>query len=129
MRVPMMNTASAWRKAEPWIERAMDGSLGETVEDVMRQVLIGRAQLWLSDKGAAVTRIVDAKKRVLHIVALGGERKDEWIPDLVNELKDFAEHEHCELVLAVGRPGWSRDFRKHGFKVEKITGIYEVSHA
>lgn len=125
----MLNMANAWRKAEPMIAEAMKDSLGESVENLRDQVFIGRAQLWLSDRCAAVTRIVDAKKRVLHIVAVSGEGKEAWLPDLVHEIKDFARHEQCEILLAVGRPGWKRDFRKHGFKLEKITGVCEVRHA
>lgn len=119
----------AWLYAKPYIEKAMEGSLGETAEDLHKDLLADRAQLWIADNGAAVSRVLEAKKRVLHIVALGGEDVDDWIVSLMDEWKGFARKNGCDFIIAIGRPGWKKFFPKLGLKVRKITGVWEAKDA
>lgn len=127
--VQMKNIPQAWRTAKPYIESAMSDSLGETADDLYIDLLKDKAQLWTVDGGAAVSRVLQAKKKVLHIVALGGEGMNDWIDALMQEWRSFADTHGCELIMAVGRPGWKKVFPRLGFEVKKITGICEVHRA
>lgn len=127
--VPLRDVPVVWPRVKFWLDEAMEGSLGESSDDLYRACLEDRAQLWTLPKAAAVSRVIQARKKVLHIVALGGEGVDEWIGEFVSEWKDFARKNGCVSLLAIGRPGWKRVFPRIGFSVKKITGVCEVGNA
>ena len=110
----------------PWLDKALQYGYGESVDKWLEEAEQDQAQLWVSPHGAAVTRVIDVGDRILHIVSLGGGKKHEWLDEMVGEWKSFAKRNGCKKVIATGRPGWKKDFAKHGFSVEKITGVCEV---
>lgn len=129
MMVEIKNIPLAWKECSHFIEDAMESSLGESAVDLYIELLSDRAQLWTVEEGAAVSRVLQAKKKVLHIVALGGRGMESWIDGLMQEWKYFALNHGCDLIMAVGRPGWKKVFPRLGFEVKKITGVCEVKNA
>jgi hypothetical protein len=120
---------SAWFYAKPYIEMAMKDSLGETAEDLHEAILGDKAQLWISDGGAAVSRVLQGKKKAMQIVAMGGDNMREWLDEMVNGWKEFAKEQRCDLVMASGRRGWKREMSKYGFGEKYVTIVCEVSNA
>ena len=123
------NVAAAWPKAAPFISAAMDYAIGEGPEDLRAQAERDVAQLWMNDSAAAITRVHQSSERVLEVVALGGERMDAWLPEMVDSWQAFARETQCKRIIATGRPGWRKAFKDYGFAIEKITGVLEVHNA
>jgi len=55
-------------------------------------------------------------RRALSVVALGGAGMDQWLSRFVAFLDWLARDQGCTQVLAVGRPGWRKALRAHGFQ-------------
>jgi hypothetical protein len=45
----------------------------------------------------------------------GGERMEQWLPDILQALKDHARHNGCSSVEVFGRKGWERVLKPHGY--------------
>jgi hypothetical protein len=117
--------------AHPLLERAMASSLGETADSVSSDIIAERSRLWiLGQFGLAVTKVIEARKRVFQIVAIvGGGKTPEMVADTITAFEREARRCGCDLILACGRPGWEKDMVRNGFSVEKITAVKEVSRA
>ncbi len=124
--IPHNEAMVVWPQCAGRIGQALRHTTNPDVEVVRKWIEEGKADLWHGDSASAVTYFLDGPHRVLNIIAVGGEHKEAWLEEAVNAWVDFAREYECSSVIASGRPGWSRDFRKHGFKVTHITGMREV---
>ena len=61
-------------------------------------------------------RIFDSGKQVLNVTTTGGTGMDEWLPELVEACSGIAKALDCEEIYVVGRMGWLKTLKKHGFK-------------
>ena len=132
-RVPYEFVDDIWGKAEPFLKRAVDTSMGRyDMPSLYADVKSGRQQLWLyHDKNeeivsAMTTQFIYYPLRVnLSVAFLGSDDKsfspDDWVAHM-EQVMDWAKIHGCSAVEVVGRKGWARLFKKIGF-VETFTTI------
>jgi len=102
-------------KWQDHISRALSYQQTHDIEDVERMVSKGEAQLWLGQKSAAVTEIIQFPKcKVLHLWLCGGDLR-EITETMLPEAEAFARKEGCNRLTTAGRIGWDRVMRTHGF--------------
>jgi hypothetical protein len=113
---------TAWPQVADWLDEA----LGKTdslmsVEDLQRSVRNGVMRLWLIHRddrvvAAFVTEIVRGSRGgAVHVVALGGDRMNDWIEEVVESLEAYSRANECKYVVEMGRPGWSRVLERLGW--------------
>lgn len=76
-------------------------------------------QLWVVDdyRAACVTQIVVyPQHKVCLVVALGGEGMDEWFPELMDTVEEWARQVGCRYVEEYGRKGWQKVGSKRGYE-------------
>jgi hypothetical protein len=106
-----------WPEVAPRLRRAILRTGLSAFADVERDVLDGRALLWLALSGdreevaidaVATTRLeqTDAGK-VCVIVACEGRGRYRWLP-LIGGIESYAKAEGCRSVRIFGRKGWLR---------------------
>lgn len=107
-----------WPLAAPLLAGAVErDEEGRALDDILDELLINRAQLWLIEDdgkviGAVVTAIHTRKAdgaRLCKLEWAGGERVEEWMP-LVPMVEDWARRQGCREVRVAGRPGFARLF-------------------
>lgn len=120
---------NAWPAARGFVASALDHSFYETPDTLLRELCAGRAQLWAhgDGRGYSVTRMIHVKQKALQVVAFAGRDMTEWVSDAVAEWEAFAQSNDCAMVVAVGRPGWKREFGRNGFEVTNIIGTKKVA--
>lgn len=97
------------------IKRALAYQATHSIEDVERMVDEGDAQLWLGQKSAAVTEIVQFPQcKTLHLWLCGGDLR-EITEEMLPRAEAFARAEGCNRLTTAGRIGWDRVMNKHGF--------------
>ncbi|MGJ4884727.1 MULTISPECIES: hypothetical protein [unclassified Bradyrhizobium] len=120
-----------WPKVAPRLRRAILRTGLSAFADVERDVLDGRALLWLalSQEGdiiaidaVATTRLelTDAGK-VCVIVACEGRGRYRWLP-LIGGIETYAKTESCRGMRIYGRKGWLRalaDYRHTHVIIQK----------
>ena len=100
----------AWPHFKDKIESAVSKVGLADFEYIERQVLDGRALLWLAWDGetvhaAAVTQLTTDS--VCEIVACGGSGLKKFLP-LISDLENFAKAENCRAIRIIGRKGWTK---------------------
>ena len=103
-----------WPHVENHIERSAARAEGElTPADYLAFLINGQMHLWVAieDKNviaAMVTQvIVYPRKRVLRIIAIGGEGMERW-KQFFPMLENFAASLNCTSLEAWGRKGWKK---------------------
>lgn len=108
-----------WGSIEPHLQRVLDKiDSGHTVEDVLTKLQWQDQQLWnVNDwQAIAVTQIsILPQHKVLSVVYVSGDDVDEWLPDLVSTLREFAQSTGCKYVEFYGRDGWRKKAKPLGF--------------
>lgn len=123
-RIPPRDTPRVYRLAEKTIQRVLDRSNGETShESLVKELFQDLKQLWLiaSDKhellGAGITEYITyPEKKVVRIVMLGGRNLKDWESEFEKTMVLFARSLGCSAIEVIGRKGWIRELRKHGYK-------------
>jgi hypothetical protein len=111
------------RKSEAWTRGRA------TVDDIVRFLYTGQMDLWVivdtkTVYGYVITEIKNYPRQkwlVLQYAAgLPGciEKVDTQMHEL---LEKFARDAGCSGVEYIGRPGWRKDARKHGYVTESVT--------
>lgn len=120
--VPTDYIPGIWEEAAPELQRAIDFADGEmSLSDVLAQLLVGQMQLWVAHEGGKglaylVTTIEQyPQQRAARVVLLAGSQMQEWQPHLLDKVERWAVSCGCELVEWVGRPGWVREMKRHGY--------------
>lgn len=97
------------------IKRALSYQATHSIEDVEKMVEEGYAQLWLGEKSAAVTEIVDFPQcRTLHLWLCGGDLR-EITEVMLPKAEEYARKQGCNRLTTAGRIGWDRVMNRHGF--------------
>ena len=117
---------SVWPVVEAELARVLVDSYHQSTDEWMRACAEDRAQLWMGEKFSALTEVREGEPRILHVTALAGEGMAEWLDDLVAAWRSFAAEVGCKMMVATGRLGWKREFKRHGFTVTRIVGVCEV---
>lgn len=107
--------AESWERSKPFLADALAYTGLHSVDDVLEQVQDGSALFYPVRGGAAVFRVVEyPQKRVLLIWLYGGEMASNM--EGVLGAADFhAEEQDCTEVMVIGRRGWERALKPHGF--------------
>lgn len=93
-----------------WLQSALDKGEGMTLDDVKEELAEGRAMLWQGEKSAVV---VELKGQVLHFWLAGGDL-DEILSIRVG-VEAFGRAHGYQLITLMGRKGWARRLRPHGY--------------
>lgn len=78
-------------------------------------VVGGRAQLWVSPGCAVVTVIENDPCERRLLVWLAGGDLDELTKRMLPRVEDWGRTHGCRRLLVIGRPGWERAMKPHGF--------------
>jgi hypothetical protein len=99
-----------------WIEDALEYSQGtHDISDVMYSISIGEMQLFANKGGCVVTQITQyPQKKVLFVFLAGGELDS--VISLHDEVISYAKSKNCDTLMQVGRMGWTKELKKHGWK-------------
>lgn len=105
------------RGAHGWRRRTSDPSTYPTIEEIIADVERRHAVLWVVMDGAGfiaawITRIKidDARRKVVEVGILGGERGAEWFTKIRSRMHEFRKAEGAELLIWTGRKAWRRVF-------------------
>jgi hypothetical protein len=111
------HVGAIWPQVAPRLRLAIQRTGLSAFADVARDVLAGRALLWLalSRDGEIVTMDAVAMTRlertdvglVCVIVACEGNKRHRWLP-LLAGIEAYAKGEGCRSVRIFGRKGWQR---------------------
>jgi hypothetical protein len=99
---------------------------GETVTEVIDELLTNTAQLWVMRKGGdpyavGVSRLEETPKgRMVRAWLLAGPRMEDWIGDLILTVARKASDVGAVGFRLEGRPGWGPALRKRGFKTQAV---------
>ncbi|RAK60886.1 hypothetical protein DJ021_14225 [Phenylobacterium hankyongense] len=111
-----MSFEADWARCAPWIDAAL-AHAGRThgLSDVKAMILAGDAGFW-PGRGAALVATTedDPGERRLLIWLAGGELS-ELRTELLPQAEAWARACGCRRVLIIGRPGWERALKRHGF--------------
>ena len=124
---------AAWPRIADLLRPMIDVAHGElTPEGILRRVLNDELFVYgvANDADAliavvlvTITDFPDTGKRILEAPFVGGSRMSEWLPAMLETLKDVARNLGCTHLRGCGRPGWERVHPE--FK--KIRTVYEVT--
>lgn len=97
-------------------QKALDlGSNVYELEDIAAAVKSGAMQTFSNEDAFVVTQIgVFPRKKVLNILLLAGEL--DAVLALQPEIEAFGRQHGCELMTAMGRPGWQKILPKLGWR-------------
>lgn len=127
--------AALWPDIEQYVERALrhDPFVTATAEIVGQQLATGYARLLLAVRddanilGATVVQLYRAENgRALHVLTTSGVEMETWLDALIEALREMAQANNCIAVCMSGRPGWTRELRKYGFRTHHVQMVMEV---
>lgn len=89
---------------------------GATVDDIERDIITGRSQLWLINEGQAICLTCITKEAVRVEAAVGSKRR-EWQEELDDHLKNWAKALGKKRVVGLVRPGWYKWAKTQGYRL------------
>lgn len=111
--------------AMPMLRKSFKLSDGRHSQESVTELLTSRkGQLWVAIEDGKIIMALVSEIRVypelktLAILLCGGIKMHLWLDDLIAKLKDVSGRHEIEKIETIGRPGWVRALRSHGF-VEK----------
>jgi hypothetical protein len=115
-RRPMTVMEYEWKRCRPWIEAAMEYSLGSyTIDDVWAEIQAGSWIFWPGENCAMVFQFQTfPRKKWFHGVFCGGDLEE--IKAMQPRLLSFAKHCGCDGITIAGRQGWGRALRDLGWQ-------------
>jgi hypothetical protein len=89
------------------------------IEAIDAMVIAGTAQFWCDGKSALVTRIVEypGGAREVNILAVAGTLESVW-GAVEPQIADFARSRGATKVYGIGRLGWVKSAKAHGWEYE-----------
>ena len=98
------------------LQKALEyGGGTHRLDDVVRMLKAGEAQLWENEGGVIVTEVNDYPlRKAIHYWLLAGELRD--VLALEHEINPWAVEQGCTVATACGRRGWSRVAAPTGWK-------------
>lgn len=121
-----------WREIEPFIERALEYSLGTLAkEQVLEALTSGEMQGFLvctpNLVGVCVTRIqIYPATKNLEVLLLAGDGFDEWGGELDGVLRRLGGLTQCNRMVCMGRRGWARKLRQLGWGEQSVLVAKEL---
>jgi hypothetical protein len=107
--------SESWECSKPFLVDALGFTGSHSIDDVLEEVKDGSALFYPVQNGAAVFKLGDyPQKRVLLIWLYGGEMASN-IKGVLEAAEFHAEELECTELMIVGRRGWERVLKPHGF--------------
>jgi hypothetical protein len=107
--------SESWERSKPFLADALEFTGSHSVEDVLGEVQDGSAVFYPVRDGAAVFKVGEyPQKRVLLIWLYGGEMASN-IEGVLEAAEFHAAEQDCTEMMIVGRRGWERVLKPHGF--------------
>lgn len=133
--VPQEAIDFMWPQCEPHLSRAVErASEMFDVSDIYLGAKMGYYGLWVVMEGEQViasysTRMVSyPKRKALVIDFMGGDRLNEWLPQMVEVTGDFAKLNGCSNLEAYGRHGWKRPLAKLNWTADTVCYNLELNN-
>jgi hypothetical protein len=132
--VPVDDLAMVWPKVCQWILLALEKSpiYDLTPGMVYARLELGEYELMTARvDGALMGAAVLAKHtdrrgmRWVGVPALGGGATVEWLPQMVEAVKQFARDGNAARVMFPGRPGWERWLEPHGVHKHSAVMVWD----
>lgn len=111
-----MTADKEWERCKPWIMAALETAPRfETIEDIERKIEAAKYMFWAGRKSAAIADYRPHERiNVATVLHAGGD-----IHSLVHEFlpghEQFGRNAGCELSMIIGRKGWERTLKPHGY--------------
>lgn len=107
-----------FERCRPWLAPAVEIGGETSLEEVLAEVLAGRAQLWAGEAGCIVSQcVMGPAGGSIHGWLSGGTLQG------VNELRPgveaFGRAMGCTWATLEGRTGWERVYRRFGFALDE----------
>jgi hypothetical protein len=113
---PALPADSEWERCSPWIEAALDHAGGtHSLTDVRAMLESGEARMWAGKASALVATIEQTPQRRLLLLWLAGGDLDELIATWRGEAEAWGARAGCTRSLLIGRRGWVRALKSHGY--------------
>ena len=102
-----------WQKARDWILPALDYGHGtHSEDDIIVRILSGEYKLWLFEKSAVVTNMIQWPQfRAFNVFLAGGDMED--LKSHQCEMERWAASQGCKQACSGGRDGWGRVFPEY----------------
>src|SRR3990167_9338856 len=115
--VPPESVLDIWHEVRTSINKGLkegDGNFEEI--DILSLLVSGQMVLWRCGESALVCQIiVFPRKRICHVLVLGGEDMSLWMPH-VGQLELWAKSMGCHRIEELGRQGWTKVLKEHGWE-------------
>lgn len=100
---------------KPYIEEALKTQQTHNLADVEQMIEDGYAKLWIGERSAAVTEIIQYPRlKSLHLWLCGGDMQ-EITEEMLPKAEEYARQQGCSRLTTGGRKGWDKVMSKHGF--------------
>jgi len=114
-----------WVQVEALLTRGL--SKGEdllTLPEIYHRLAMGEFILWTVQQEKVLKAVALTEVGAFHdghvcfIYLLSGYDMETWITDLHEAILGWAREAGCRKVKALGRPGWKKYYKQHGWGIE-----------
>ncbi len=133
--VPEGEIDHVWPMVSVLLKPAVDLDTGRhALDDVKRDLTECKRQLWAAIlDGTCVAVVVTGiaqypGRTICQAQYGGGSRLDDWLPDILNVVEEWAGQIGCSAIEVVGRRGWVRKLAPYGFSHERVFIEREIPH-
>lgn len=112
-----------WPNLKPYIEMALEYSLGEmTSEDVKQGGIEGAYLFIVFHEDNEILGVITVEsleyptKKIVCVPHVGGKDLDKWHDLMVNTVINLAKEQNATNVISYGRVGWNKKLKPYGFK-------------
>ena len=133
--VPGLDADRQWRLVLKHLGPAIATSGGRwQPEDVLMELRLGMAQLWVAMEGetlygAAITYLrVYPRMKTVFIGWLGGAESDRWLDQFDAAIQRWGRENGCSRLELAGRKGWQRMALKYGARFQSVVMEKEIEY-
>ncbi len=131
IELPTEQALEFWPGCAPYVQRGLehDPYCRVHTTDIHKQIQEGWARVVVIHddqelRGVAVAQLYrqpSDDQVVLHVASLAGEKMEHWLEQLLQLLEAMATQARCNAITMVGRKGWQRTLRPHGYDLDAIS--------
>lgn len=108
---------SAFERCRPWLVSALRIDCEASPDELLDDLLTGRAQLWEAERGAVVTQcMVTPQGPAIHAWLGAGRLSD--LLGLRPGIEAYGRTHGAQWATVEGRRGWSRIYRPFGYELD-----------
>ncbi len=114
--VDPQHVGRVWPRVEGFIREAIERVGISNFNDVVDDLVHGNSLLWLGwseeENQIVSAGVTELTGEVCTLVAYGGRREDH----LLAAIENYARDEGCTTMRLLGREGWARVLKPHGYR-------------